>query len=309
MIHNPSAGDAKPTAEDLKSILADAGFQVHYRSTRKGWKKALAKRTDLIVAAGGDGTVAKVCRELVGTGVPLALLPRGTANNIARTLGVVGDARAHAASWRTATARPFDVGTITSPAGEEHFVESAGGGLFAAAIAAGHDHVEETSTLVGGETDRAMHLLRELLADAESATWRVDVDGRDLSGDYLAVEVMNIRFIGPSVPLAPSAEPGDGLLDVVLVREADRQPLLDYLDRRVEDASAVAPDLVTQRGRRVRLEPDEGVPLHVDDDPLELPETDEEAGGSGGSGRAVLEIAVDPGAVSVMPPAPREPGA
>src|SRR5687768_8947356 len=130
LIHNPSAGDAKPAADDLKAILADAGFQVHYRSTRKGWKKALAREADLVVAAGGDGTVAEVGRELSGTGVPLALLPGGTANNIARTLGIVGDARAHAQSWHDATARPFDVGVINSGDRARRFVESVGGGVF-----------------------------------------------------------------------------------------------------------------------------------------------------------------------------------
>lgn len=290
LIHNPSAGDAKPAADDLKAILADAGFQVHYRSTRKGWKKALARETDLVVAAGGDGTVAEVGRELAGTGVPLALLPGGTANNIARTLGIVGDARAHAVSWHDATARGFDVGVLKGGDRQRRFVESVGGGVFAAAIVSGSDHVEEASSLLGGETDRAIHLLRRLLAEAQPRPWRVEVEGQERSGEYLAVEVMNIRFIGPSVPLALSADPGDGLLDVVLLAEVDRTALLDYLDRRVGDASAVAPRLTTVRGRVIRLEPAGGVPLHIDDDPLEH--------------TGAIEITVEPGALSIMPAVP-----
>ena len=66
---------------------------MRYQSTKKSWKKAIQLPADLFIAAGGDGTVAEVIHEAAGTGVPVALLPIGTANNIARSLGIVGDAR------------------------------------------------------------------------------------------------------------------------------------------------------------------------------------------------------------------------
>src|SRR4051812_45065449 len=89
LIHNPGAGRQGPRqATELRALLEDAGYNVRYRSAKEdGWKRALKKDADLIVVAGGDGTVGKVARRVVGRGVPVALLPSGTANNIARTLG------------------------------------------------------------------------------------------------------------------------------------------------------------------------------------------------------------------------------
>jgi diacylglycerol kinase (ATP) len=267
LIHNPSAGDGRPAGEDLEEILEGAGFQLRYASTDKDWKKALDKRADAVVAAGGDGTVAKVMRRMRGDERPVALLPLGTANNICRTLGVIGDARAIASEWRVAAVRPYDIGLLHAPWGEEVFVEAFGGGIFAESIVRGRQEVEEPGSIVGPETDRAMLLLREVVNAARPRPWRIEVDGRDVSGDYLAVEVLNIRFAGPNVPLAAEADPGDGLLDVVLIGEQERRSLLEHLSGRLEHAAADLPHLRIERGRQVRLALARPFPpLHIDDD-------------------------------------------
>ncbi len=60
-MHNPKAGDAKHGKKELMAALAKAGHHAIYQSTKKSdYKKALKKSTDLVIAAGGDGTVAKV---------------------------------------------------------------------------------------------------------------------------------------------------------------------------------------------------------------------------------------------------------
>ena len=267
LIHNPSAGDERPAAADLRAIVKDAGFQVRYQSTEGDWKKALQRPTDLVVAAGGDGTVAKVMTRLAGSNTPVAVLPIGTANNIGRSLGIVGDAREIAAHWRTGKPMPFDMGLVRFAGHDDHlpFVEACGGGLFARAIEHGTDHVEESSAFVGNEIDRALTLLRKLIENTHTSHWKVWVDGRDHSTDCLAVEVMNIRFAGPGVPLAAEARSDDGLLDVVLVRARDRHALLEYLKRRLANDEVLLPALETVRGRQVRIE----VParsIRVDDD-------------------------------------------
>ena len=268
LIHNPTAGDGKPSRADIEQIVRAAGFQVRYQSSKKDWKKALKGRSDLVIVAGGDGTVAKVIRALGDTGRPVAVLPIGTANNIARTVAALGDARELADSWRTAKPAPFDVG-VAADAGERHlFVEGAGGGLFAEAIAAGKEHVEDSETIVGNETDRALSVMRDIAEKAVARQWRVEIDGKDHSGEYLAVEAMNIRHVGPSVPVAPNADPGDGRLDVVFVRPSDRRALLDYFDKRLEQHEVKLPRLTVRRGSQVVLTASGGR-LRVDDRLLE----------------------------------------
>src|SRR5437867_12508655 len=94
LIHNPKACNAKHSKRQLMAPMAKAGHHATYQSTKEpGLKKALNKPTDLVLAAGGDGTTAKVASRLVDSGIPLSVLPLGTANNLARALGFRSEER------------------------------------------------------------------------------------------------------------------------------------------------------------------------------------------------------------------------
>ena len=218
LVHNPTAGGGQD-ADEAVALLTEAGHKVRHRSTKGRWKVLLQDPGDLLVAAGGDGTVRKVALAAAEVEVPFAILPIGTANNIAKTLGLMGDARTLVESWSAQLEQgtPFDFGEVNG----KWFVESVGGGPIPELIARS-DEIEADATLLGRETDRALHLFRELVADAPDDAWRVCLDGADISGEFLAVEVVNIRFVGPNIPIAPKADPTDGLLDVVLIGEAER---------------------------------------------------------------------------------------
>jgi diacylglycerol kinase (ATP) len=263
LVHNPTAGDGQDV-DDIVKLLTDAGHEVSHRSSKGDWKKLLQDPGDLVVAAGGDGTVRKVALAAADRGLTFAALPIGTANNIAKTLGILGDARELVRSWDDGATVPIDIGEVQAPGASRRFVEGVGGGWIAELIARAEE-VEDEFRLLGRETDRALHLLADLLRDADAARWRITADETDLSGDYLAVEVLNIRFVGPNVPLAPEADPTDGLLDVVVVADADRDGILDYLDQRLNLASGVMPALRTARANRLHATAPAGTRLHVDD--------------------------------------------
>lgn len=266
LIHNPGAGDGHDF-ETLVRLISDAGHDLRYRSSKKDWKRLLDDPADLVVAAGGDGTVGKVALAAADRGLPFAAIPIGTANNIAKSIGVVGDAAELIESWSKSprSGQPFDLGEVVAPWGSERFVEGVGGGLIADLI--GHeDQVAGDATLLGRETDRALHLLAGLVREAPVRRWRISADGQDLSGDYFALEVLNIRFVGPNLPLAPGAFPGDGRLDVVMIGETDRKPLLAYLENRLRLASAEMPELRSARARQIEIASPAGVRWHVDDE-------------------------------------------
>ncbi|MDP9198589.1 MAG: hypothetical protein M3O07_05160 [Pseudomonadota bacterium] len=279
LIHNPGAGDGQDV-KALVRLISDAGHDLRYRSSKKGWEQLLDERSDLVVAAGGDGTVGKVAMAAADRGLPFAAVPIGTANNIAKTIGVFGDAADLIETWSTSprSEQPFDLGEVVAPWGSKRFVEGVGGGLVADLIAR-EEEVAADATLLGRETDRALHLLAELVRKTPVRLWQIRADGKDFSGSYFAVEVLNICFVGPNLPLAPGAFPGDGLLDVVMIGETDREPLLEYLENRLRLASAQMPELRTARARHIEIVAPAGVHWHVDDgnwpaaEPLDHPTT------------------------------------
>jgi diacylglycerol kinase (ATP) len=268
LIHNPTAGDDDHAADDLRSHIAGAGHEVSYTSMRQPcWDEALEDAGDLVVVAGGDGSVGKVFREVATKGVPVTLLPVGSANNIARSLGIPDvEVERLVRGWADGGHRRLDVGEATAPWGRTLFVESIGGGVFAEVLSRA-EGVESSGLEVDGDEkiELGVEILREVIETIPAREWRVEVDGDDLSGELLAVEAMNIGQMGPNLPLALQADPGDGLLDVVLIRDEDRANLLAYLSQRMRDLDPGLPGLRRCRGERVVLGPPQELRLHVDD--------------------------------------------
>jgi diacylglycerol kinase family enzyme len=263
LVHNPKAGDAGHRADALCSLVAEAGYDVTYRSVKDDrWRAALAERPDLVVAAGGDGTVCEVFLALAGTSLPATLLPLGTANNIARTLDLADrDVGSLIHGWAEGEARGFDTGEVSTASKSLGFVESFGGGIFADLIARADDDPRDDDTV-----DHGLRVLRETIADARSSHWIVEADGTDLSGEYVGIEVMNIREIGPNVALAPKADPGDACLELVRIRPDAVPALLDDVDRRAGGDDAQPPPLAVQRSRQVTLRVSGVSKLHLDDE-------------------------------------------
>lgn len=269
LIHNPSAGDEDHSRGALLETVEGEGHAADWHSTDEdGWEAALDAPTDLVVVVGGDGTVRRVFVRAAGTRALVTLLPLGSANNIARSLGVgEADIPTLVRGWERGERRPYRLGRFASDAWQDRFVESVGGGLFAAVLARdeqrGGDASGEDSISLG------LELLRDTVARAPALPWEVEVDGDDASGDLLAVEVMNIGITGPRVPLAPEADPGDERLDVVLVGEPERAALARYLDARLDGRDVEVPRLPVLRAERVVLKPPDNATLRLDDEILD----------------------------------------
>jgi diacylglycerol kinase (ATP) len=262
LIHNPGAGRRAMTAAGLKELLAERGHEVRYRSAQEsGWKKALKKEADLVVVAGGDGTVGRVTRRMAGRGVPMALLPSGTANNIARTLGQLERPFEELVrGWESARRVSLDVGVASGPWGERYFVEGLGLGLFAGLLARSEISQPKASRR---PVEDALRRLQREAASCEAIEVAARLDGKDISGRYLMLEALNLRYVGPNLHLAPESRPGDGRFDVVLVTEAERPRLVHYLEQWRENRERLAL-LPSRKGKRLEIEWT-GVELHIDD--------------------------------------------
>ena len=266
LIHNPASGDdAQPAADDLIALVRAAGHDVVYRSSHDSdWTEALEDPGDLLAIAGGDGTVADVAKRMIGSTVPLALLPMGTANNISRSLGVADIPLAQLVTgWNSASRARFDVGVARGPWGTRYFLESIGIGLLARIIA----EAEASATLASlhradAKVAYALQMLKDSVQCCPSMVLNVTLDGHDLSGSYLLFEAMNTQYVGPNLYLARHGSTGDGVFDIALVTESER----DRLERSLanwQNGAMHRPELSSYRGRQLRIQWSSH-PLHID---------------------------------------------
>jgi diacylglycerol kinase (ATP) len=134
IIHNPTAGDTRHDKTALEDLVKNAGFESDYVSTDdENWEKFYRNKMDVILLAGGDGSIRKLAgvlikRKLTGLRIPIRLLPLGTANNIAETLQINKDINGDN-NLEGETIR-FDCGQITGMDSEKFFIESVGMGIF-----------------------------------------------------------------------------------------------------------------------------------------------------------------------------------
>lgn len=299
LIHNPGAGDEEEhSPEQLRIAIRKAGHNIHYQSAKEeNWEEALTDSTDLVVVAGGDGTVAAVARELSTLQVPMTILPLGTANNVARTLGLTGiKFEKLIEAWTNSRTKLFDLGVAKGPWGISRFIEGIGVGLVADTISRLDSEYDPRMARADGaneELDAVQRILRNDLYRFPARNLRMDLDGQDLSGEYVLVEALNIKFLGPNLYLAPGADPGDGLLDLVLLPPGDKVELLEYLTAHLK-GELRPPGLNVVRGRRLQIEW-EGSDVHIDDRIW----PDEE---SGVDSSTLIEVELNEGALTFLVP-------
>lgn len=232
LVHNPKAGERRADGLPIVAALAAFGWHAHAVS-HADLDEALRSPGDAVLVAGGDGTIGRVAKRMAGTGVPVGIIPLGTANNVARSLGIGVEARAAIDLLPRAVECDVDLGHVQTPRQAHRFLEGLGVGLLASSIAAGRR--EHTTLRV------ALDALASKLEGFPATRSRIEIDGRDASGEYLIAAVMNLRSLGPAIGLAPDARFDDGRLDVVLVRPEHRAQLLAHLQGVGSDAGERAP--------------------------------------------------------------------
>jgi YegS/Rv2252/BmrU family lipid kinase len=171
-------------------------------------RTAAAAEVDLVVASGGDGTVTACAAGLVGSGIPLAVLPAGTGNLLARNLGLPADRTEALAVALTGRDTKLDVGIANG----RPFLAMAGLGLDAKML----DSTSEAVKKRIGWAAYAVSALRHLRDRPMRVSIRSD-SGPPRRRWASGVIVGNVGWLQGGMPLLPEARPDDGRLDLVVL--------------------------------------------------------------------------------------------
>ncbi|HJU46299.1 MAG TPA: diacylglycerol kinase family protein [Chitinophagaceae bacterium] len=268
VLHNPKAGSAAISKKELLALIREKGIECGYSSTKKaGWKE-IHPDADFIIIAGGDGTVRKVAVELLdreksAKKLPVLLLPLGTANNISKTLGLTGDLVDIIAHVHSGNRKRYDAGRIKGLGKDALFLESFGYGIFPELISR-MEQVDPGKEAAPEESIKtALEVLYKITRDFPALPATVKVDDETYSGNYLMIEVMNISFFGPNLQLSPASDPGDGVFEVVLIPESQREEFAAYIWHKMNGIEKGFTPLLA-KGKKVVFEIKKGL-LHTDD--------------------------------------------
>jgi diacylglycerol kinase (ATP) len=258
-----SQGSPENSEEHILRALGEHGIEPEVLYTSEAdpgselARQATATGAELVIAAGGDGTLHAVAKGLATTRATLGIIPMGTMNNVARSLAIPEDIDAACAIIANGVTSLIDMGTIN----EQVFLEVAGIGLEAALFPAAEE-IKRTgfwSTLHG-----IIQGFGTLLS-FRPTRFVASFNGRR-ARRFRAVQISicNSPYYGARLQFAPRAVMDDGLLDVLIYRNFSKLEYIRHAISISRGQRALAPRVIQRRIKSMRLRAAEPVPVHAD---------------------------------------------
>ncbi|HRU23363.1 MAG TPA: diacylglycerol kinase family lipid kinase [Candidatus Latescibacteria bacterium] len=291
-IINPRAG-RRPHAEHviagLRSVASMHGWELRTVTTTGPGEatqiaRSLVPASDIIVAAGGDGTVHEVSAALVGTQVALAVIPCGSGNGFARSFKIPLDPLRAIRSLVDSEQISVDVGTVEG----RHFFATAGIGLDA----------EISRRFAAGNHRRGIwpYFRHGFAAWVAYCPQKVTIQSGNmsLSAKPLVLAVANTEQYGGGAKIAPGASPFDGLLNITIVEVSSFLRLLIAFPRLFTGSLDRSPLVRRMTATEFTIHRQDPGPYHADGEPFDGP--------------AVLHFSVVPHALRLLVPRGKYPG-
>ena len=287
LIINPVSGDDEPNSEKVATIqtwLTSAPFEaeVCYTSKERGAgaiaREAVASGVEAVLVGGGDGTVGEVARELVHKRATLGILPIGTFNNIARSIGVLAELPVATMIIAAGHVREIDVGIAND---SHYFFEAAGAGLDAALFPVGEE-------IKSGRWTRILQAMR-LAFQYEPQPFTITFD-RPLSEvvpptsqtrtsasalachtirrNALLVVAANGPYYGSGFTVAAGARLRDGRLTVSVYRRFSKWELFRHFQSITRGRRRYSPKIETFSAKEIELASPNAIAVHIDGQPF-----------------------------------------
>ncbi|MEU6547759.1 YegS/Rv2252/BmrU family lipid kinase [Streptomyces sp. NPDC046859] len=265
-IVNPTAGGSAAAAAllDVARPLREAGAgleTLYSRSLAHAQELArdAGERGRVVLAVGGDGMAGGVGGALSGTDALLGLVPAGRGNDFARALGLPTEPEALARVLLDHEPRAVDTIEVESAVHPRTVVL---GSVYAGVDALANRHANHATLLRGAASYYAGGL--RAVTTWRPARYRVTVDGREHQHVGYTVVAANSGYYGSGRRIAPDARVDDGLLDVVMIREAPRRLFFALMNELRTGAHVRRPEVEILRGKEIRITADRDVPYGAD---------------------------------------------
>ena len=216
---NPAAGENEPILETINEVFQDSGLELNVHILAENEDPAAlvseaAQNTDVVAIYGGDGSVTAASGALIGTDTPLAIIPGGTANVMAKELSIPQDAEVALRLIRDGDyqLKRIDTGVVN----DRPFLLRVNLGIMASMIT-------ETDPELKDKLGQFAYGLATIktIREAEPVTYQLMLDGEHITATGVSLTITNSGSLGiGDLQLQPGISVSDGLLDVVLLKDA-----------------------------------------------------------------------------------------
>ena len=232
LIVNPGAGKASNAADSLKLVvgyLEESGLKVDVALAKPKEeatpiaRKAIKDGYKTVIAMGGDGTIEAIMRGMMGSKVHLGIVPVGTENNIAKSLGIPKDLQEACALIVSDNMLKLDMGQVTTRKGKKFvFFEMATIGVSA-------DIYPDANKAASGNLSSIKAAAMTFIHQEARPTFFLTLDNESkIEVETMLVMVSNTPVFGKNFLVAPGASLQDGLLDISVYPDFSKVELIRY---------------------------------------------------------------------------------
>lgn len=265
IIYNPTSG-REVFKRELGQVLERfeiAGYETSAHATTcegdaiKAAKLAVERRYDLVVAAGGDGTINEVINGLAEQEYrpKLGIIPMGTTNDFARALSIPRDIKKAVDIILAGQSMFLDIGRVN----DQYFMNIAGGGKLTELT---YEVPSKLKTMLGQMAYYMKGI--EMLPSLKPIRTKIEYDGNIVDEDIMLFLVSNTNSVGGFEKLAPDAKANDGYFDLLILKKANLAEFVRIASLALRGAHLQDKHIIYAKANHIKVSTDEKMQLNID---------------------------------------------
>lgn len=265
IIYNPTSGREaiKKALPNILEKLETAGYETSAHATtcegdaENAARTAVERGYDLIVAAGGDGTINEIVHGMAEQKhrPQLAILPAGTTNDFARALNIPRDINKAVDIILAGNSMKLDIGKVN----EHYFINIAGGGKLTELT---YDVPSKLKTMLG----QLAYYMKgiEMLPSLKAARVKIEYDDQVLEEDIMLFLISNTNSVGGFEKLAPDARLNDGYFDVLILKKTNLAEFIQIATLALRGEHLKSKNIIYTQAKRIKVTNEEKMQLNID---------------------------------------------